>query len=102
MIRINLKKLNIKYQKNITNLLKNCAENWDDCKIPLIGDEEICDYLRNKGYRKYALSNASDKFYTYFPRFLPLDYFNDMLFLVIFICLNPMAKFINIFWKNII
>ena len=55
--------------------LKNCAENWDDCMVPLKGAKEFCDYLKNKGYGIYVLSNASDKFYTYFPRFLPLDYF---------------------------
>ena len=43
--------------------------------VPLKGAKEFCDYLKNKGYRLYVLSNASDKFYIYFPRFLPLDYF---------------------------
>ena len=55
--------------------LKNCADNWDQCMIPLKGAKEFCDYIKNKGYGIYILSNASDKFYEYFPKFLPLDYF---------------------------
>ena len=43
--------------------------------FPLKGAKEFCDYLKDKGYGIYVLSNASDKFYTYLPRFLPLDYF---------------------------
>ena len=43
--------------------------------VPLKGAKEFCDYIKNKGYGIYILSNASDKFYEYFPKFLPLDYF---------------------------
>ena len=55
--------------------LKNVAENWDMCMTPLDGAKEFCDYIKNKGYGIYILSNASDKFYEYFPKFLPLSYF---------------------------
>ena len=47
--------------------------------VPLKGAKEFCDYLKNKGYGVYILSNASDKFYIYFPRFLPLAYFTGIV-----------------------
>ena len=55
--------------------LKNCAENFDICFKPLDGANEFCDYIKNKGYGIYILSNASDKFYEYFQRWKKLDYF---------------------------
>ena len=59
--------------------LRQCAENWDLCMTPLKGAKEFCDYLKNKGFGIYILSNASDKFYIYFPRFLPLEYFTGIV-----------------------
>ena len=32
--------------------------------------EEFCEYIKASGYKIYVLSNASDLFYQYFPRFL--------------------------------
>ena len=55
--------------------LKNCAENFDICFEPLDGANDFCDYIKNKGYGIYILSNASDKFYDYFQRWKPLSYF---------------------------
>lgn len=55
--------------------LKKCAENYDICFEPLKGANEFCDYIKNKGYGIYILSNASDKFYEYFQRWKKLDYF---------------------------
>ena len=26
--------------------LKNCADNWDQCMIPLKGAKEFCDYIK--------------------------------------------------------
>ena len=46
---------------------------------PFEGAKEFCDYIKGKGYGIYILSNASDRFYKYFPRFLPLDYFNGVV-----------------------
>ena len=60
--------------------LKKCVDNWDLCMVPLKGAKEFCDYIKSKGYGIYILSNASDKFYTYFSRFfLPLDYFTGIV-----------------------
>lgn len=59
--------------------LKRCAEEWDICMTPMEGAQDFCAYLRQKDYRLYILSNASDKFYTYFPRYFPLDSFEGLV-----------------------
>ena len=75
--------------------LRLCAENWDYCMTPLKGAKEFCDYLKNKGYGIYILSNASDKFYIYFPRFLPLDYFTGIVVSSDIHMLKPNADIYN-------
>ena len=47
-------------------------------KLKVKGAKEFCEYIKNKGYGIYILSNASDRFHQYFPRFLPLDFFNGV------------------------
>lgn len=59
--------------------LKQCCDNWDICMTPLQGAKEFCDSLKKSGYRIYVLSNASDKFYEYFPGFAPLAYFDGIV-----------------------
>ena len=59
--------------------LKKCAYQWDICMQPVEGAAEFCEYVREKGYNIYVLSNASDLFYEYFPRFKPLDYFDGVV-----------------------
>ena len=58
--------------------LRNCADHWDICMTPLDGAREFCEQVKNSGYGIYILSNASDLFYVYFPKFLPLDFFNGV------------------------
>ena len=58
--------------------LRNCADHWDICMTPLDGAKEFCEQVKNSGYGIYILSNASDLFYVYFPKFLPLDFFNGV------------------------
>lgn len=58
--------------------LKNCADRWTICMVPLDGAKEFCEKVRSEGYGIYILSNASDSFYEYFPKFLPLDFFNGV------------------------
>lgn len=58
--------------------LKDCADKWDVCMTPLEGAREFCEKVKESGYGIYVLSNASDLFYTYFPKFLPLDFFNGV------------------------
>lgn len=59
--------------------LRKCVEGWDVCMVPIPGAKEFCEYARKRGYQLYVLSNASDAFYRYFPRFAPLDYFDGIL-----------------------
>lgn len=58
--------------------LKNCAHHWDICMVPIDGAKEFCDFVKSNGFGIYILSNASDLFYEYFTRFLPLDYFDGV------------------------
>ena len=69
--------------------LKKCADNWDICMNPLEGAREFCEYVKDHGYGIYVLSNASDLFYTYFPKFLPLDFFNGVFVSSDYLMLKP-------------
>ena len=60
--------------------LKNVADNWDICIEPLDGTKQFCDYLKEKKYGLYILSNASDRYHKYFPEIFPLDYFTGLVF----------------------
>ena len=59
--------------------LKACVEEWHMCMVPVPGAKEFCDHAKEKGFRLYVLSNASNSFYDYFPRFAPLDYFDGIV-----------------------
>lgn len=59
--------------------LKKCCDRWYVCMTELEGAGAFCDYIRQKGYRIFILSNASDAFYIYFPEFRPLDYFDGIV-----------------------
>ena len=69
--------------------LKNCADHWDICMDPLDGAKEFCEYVKAKGYGIYVLSNASDLFYDYFPKFLPLDFFDGVFVSSDYLMLKP-------------
>lgn len=59
--------------------LKRCVYEWDICMKPVPGARVFCDYLKEKGYRLYVLSNASEEFYNYFPRFAPFAFFDGIV-----------------------
>ena len=59
--------------------LQNVIDNYKDSMTPIEGAKDFCDYIKNKGYGIYILSNASDNFYQYFPRFFPLNFFNGVV-----------------------
>ncbi|MBR5349199.1 MAG: HAD family phosphatase [Lachnospiraceae bacterium] len=59
-------------------VLRKCTDHWDICMDPLPGAREFCKYVKEQGYGIYVLSNASDLFYTYFPKFLPLSFFDGV------------------------
>ena len=58
--------------------LHKCTDHWDICMSPLSGAEAFCRRVKEAGYGIYVLSNASDLFYTYFPKFLPLSFFDGV------------------------
>ena len=72
--------------------LRNCAENWDICMKPIDGAKEFCEYVKEQGYGIYVLSNASDLFYEYFPRLLPLDFFDGVFVSSDYHMLKPDAE----------
>ena len=59
--------------------LKRCVYGWSVCMKPIPGAFAFCEYAKEKGYRLFVLSNASDEFYEYFPGFAPLDYFDGIV-----------------------
>ena len=59
--------------------LRQCVEQWHMCMQPVPGAKEFCGQAREKGFKLYVLSNASDSFYYYFPRFAPVDYFDGIV-----------------------
>lgn len=80
--------------------LKNCADNWDICMNPLEGAREFCESVKNSGYGIYVLSNASDLFYVYFPKFLPLDFFNGVFVSSDYLMLKPDVKIYKAFLEK--
>lgn len=69
--------------------LRDCADKWDVCMIPLPGAREFCEYVKSHGFRIFVLSNASDLFYEYFPRLLPLDFFDGVFVSSDYLMLKP-------------
>lgn len=59
--------------------LKKCVEEWDMCMKPVPGAMNFCEYVKDKGYGIYVLSNACNGFYKYFPNFAEISYFNGVL-----------------------
>ena len=59
--------------------LQNCCEHWDICMKPIAGAREFCERAKAGKYGLYVLSNANDKFYDYFERLLPLQFFDGVV-----------------------
>ena len=69
--------------------LRKCADGWKICMNPLKGAREFCERVKANGYGIYVLSNASDLFYDYFPKFLPLDFFTGVFVSSDYLMLKP-------------
>lgn len=65
--------------KEIHHKLKECVDNWDVCMIPVKGAKEFCNFVKEKGYGIYVLSNACSKFYEYFPKEYDLNFFDGVV-----------------------
>ena len=59
--------------------LKLIVENWVICMEPVEGALEFYKYVKEKGYNTYVLSNACNRFYSYFPRYYDLDSFEGVV-----------------------
>ena len=80
--------------------LRNCAFKWDLCMKPLPGAVEFCRTVKERGYGIYVLSNASDLFYEYFPRLLPLDFFDGVFVSSDYLMLKPDEKIYRTFLEK--
>ena len=59
--------------------LRRCIDGWQETMQPSEEAQSFVDYVKAKGYNIYVLSNASDEFYTYFPRFSPLTHWDGIV-----------------------
>ena len=59
--------------------LKRCVDGWDICLTPIDGAQAFCETYRKKGYGMYVLSNACNRFYTYFPRQYDVELFDGIM-----------------------
>ena len=65
--------------KELYHPLRNCMERWTDSMLPIKEAQEFVEYIMKQGYKVYVLSNASDAFYDYFPRFRPIEDFDGIV-----------------------
>lgn len=65
--------------KELYQSLRNCMERWTDSMLPIKEAQEFVEYIMKQGYKVYVLSNASDAFYDYFPRFRPIEDFDGIV-----------------------
>lgn len=79
----------IRVPEKYHDALRKCADEWGVCMVPLNGAREFCERVKKSGYGIYILSNASDLFYDYFPKFLPLDFFNGVFVSSNYLMLKP-------------
>lgn len=68
-----------KLPERLHKALKDCVYRWQESMMPIEEAEAFVQFVKDKGYKLYILSNASDAFYEYFPRFAPLDFFDGIV-----------------------
>ena len=66
----------LRVPKRLHPALQLLVEHWYECMVPLPGAQRFVQDCKEAGYRIFILSNASDKFYEYFPNFCPLEAFD--------------------------
>lgn len=59
--------------------LKLVVENWDMCMEPVDGALEFYQFVKEKGYHTFVLSNACNSFYNYFPKHYDLKSFDGVV-----------------------
>ena len=71
--------IKIRIAEDLHNDLRACIDGWQESMMPLEGAYEFVTYLKEKAYKVYVLSNASDEFYTYFKRFADFSLWDGMV-----------------------
>ncbi len=61
------------------NALEGCERQWTEFLNRIDGAPEFCRAMREGGKNIYVLSNASWRFYEYFPRFYDMDFFDGVV-----------------------
>lgn len=56
--------------------LRRLIDIWQNYMMPLDGAKEFLLKVKAKGYKVFILSNASEDFYSYFPKHFDLDFFD--------------------------
>ena len=59
--------------------LRKCIDEWDVCMVPVEGAKDFCEAVKSNGFGVYVLSNAHKSFYSYFPRYFDLDFFDGVV-----------------------
>ena len=59
--------------------LRKCIDGWDVCMVPVEGAKDFCEFVKSNGFGVYVLSNAHKSFYSYFPRYFDLDFFDGVV-----------------------
>lgn len=59
--------------------LRKCIDGWDVCMVPVEGAKDFCEFVKSNGFGVYILSNAHKSFYSYFPRYFDLDFFDGVV-----------------------
>ena len=59
--------------------LRKCIDGWDVCMVPVEGAKDFCEFVKSNGFGVYVLSNAHISFYSYFPRYFDLDFFDGVV-----------------------
>lgn len=72
-------RVSLRVPERLHSKLKECVEGWHMCMSPVTAAKEFCEDMKKKGYHIYVLSNACDRFHTYFPKFYDTDFFDGIV-----------------------
>lgn len=56
-----------------------CALGWSDLLTPIDGADEFIEAVKKSGRKVFVLSNASPRFYDYFPKFYDMSRFDGIV-----------------------
>ncbi|MBR3771755.1 MAG: HAD family phosphatase [Clostridium sp.] len=65
--------------ERLHDALYKCVNRWPDFLEEIYGAKEYVMRKKEQGFHVYILSNACSAFYEYFPKFLPLHFFDGIV-----------------------